>query len=125
MSIMVEFCPECGSLLRKNQCKCGYGQKSLKIVRNDEGIPIKHVWSPPTPNIIYCKITATPLEKLKIGLNKGIMPEKLKDIKKKLKKHEFSCLNCVYYEELHSHCQIKNKYFSRDSICKIFEPFKL
>ena len=122
---MVDFCPECGSLLRKNRCKCGYGQQSPKSDKNSNGIPLIQIWNPPTPNIIYCKITATPLEKLKSGLNKGIIPEKLRDIKKKLKNHQLSCQNCVYYNFDRSHCQIKNKYISMDSICKTFEPFKI
>ena len=39
---MVDFCPECGSILRKQQCKCGYGQKQPIVAKNPEGIPIKH-----------------------------------------------------------------------------------
>lgn len=125
---MVDFCPECGSLLRKNYCKCGYGQQDSKIVisSNDPmNSPMIKVWDPPTPNIIYCKVTATQIEKLRIGLKKGIFPEKLKEIKKKLKKHDLTCLNCVYYEEKKFHCQIKNKYITKDSICKRFEPFDI
>ncbi|MFX1275216.1 MAG: hypothetical protein ACFFAT_09270 [Promethearchaeota archaeon] len=122
---MVDFCPECGSLLRKNLCKCGYGQQRPKIAKSTNGIPLIHVWDPPTPNIIYCKITATPLEKLKTGLNKGIVPEKLREIKNKLKKYQITCQNCLYYIKERSHCQIKNKYISKDSICKTFEPFKI
>jgi hypothetical protein len=121
---MVDFCPECGSMLRKNRCKCGYGQQGSKIVKSSTG-PMINIWNPPTPNIIYCKITATPIEKLRIGLKKGKYPDKLKEIKNRLKKHELTCLNCVYYEEKKFHCQIKNKYVSKDSICKSFEPFDI
>ncbi|GAH05564.1 unnamed protein product, partial [marine sediment metagenome] len=39
-----------------------------------------------------CRITATPYDKLKLMLNKGIKPEKLKEIKKGLKNHLYSCL---------------------------------
>ena len=120
---MVDFCPECGSMLRKNRCRCGYGQQGSKIVKSSNG-PMINIWNPPTPNIIYCKITATPIEKLRIGLKKGKIPDKLREIKSKLKKHELTCLNCVYYEEKKFHCQIKNKYVSKDSICKSFEPFE-
>ncbi len=122
---MVDFCPECGNLLKKNQCKCGYGQQGLKISKSSEGIPLIHVRDPPSPNIIYCKITATSLEKLKIGLSKGIVPEKLREIKRKLERYELTCQNCVYFEEERSHCQIKNKYISSGSICKTFEPFEI
>ena len=121
---MVDFCPECGSMLRKNQCRCGYGQPPPKIVKSSNGLMLT-IWDPPTPNIIYCKITATPIEKLRIGLNKGIYPDKLREIKKRLKKHDLTCLNCVYYEENKFHCQIKNKFVSKDSICKRFEPFEI
>ena len=121
---MVDFCPECGNMLRKNRCRCGYGQQGSKIVKSSNG-PMINIWNPPTPNIIYCKITATPIEKLRIGLKKGIFPDKLREIKNRLKKHELSCLNCVYYEEKKFHCQIKNKYVSKDSICKSFEPFDI
>lgn len=122
---MVDFCPECGNMLRKNRCKCGYGQQQGSKIVKSSNSPVKIMWNPPSPNIIYCKITATPFEKLKTGLNKGIYPEKLREIKKRLKKHDLSCLNCVYYEEKNFHCQIKNKFFSKDSICKSFEPFDI
>jgi len=121
---MVDFCPECGSMLRKNKCRCGYGQKAPKIVKSSNGAMLT-IWDPPTPNIIYCKITATSIEKLRIGIKKGIYPEKLKEIKKRLKTRDLSCLNCVYYEEMKLHCQIKNKYITKDSICKRFEPFDI
>ncbi|MBN1800982.1 MAG: hypothetical protein JW891_05705 [Candidatus Lokiarchaeota archaeon] len=119
---MVDFCPECGGLLRKNRCKCGYGQKKPRVVKSPQGSIVRE-WNPPSPNVIYCKATATPIEKLKIELNKGTTPEKLKDIRNKLKKRELTCMNCVYYEEKELHCQIKNKYYSKDSICTMFEPF--
>jgi DNA-directed RNA polymerase subunit M/transcription elongation factor TFIIS len=117
---MIKFCPECGNLLRKKFCPCGYNAPADKKVIKDGVIQI---WQPPTPNIIYCKITGTPLEKLKKGLNKGIYPDKLKEIKIKLKKHLFSCRDCVYYREDVIHCQLKNKFLKKDSICRSFEPY--
>ncbi len=121
---MVDFCPECGNMLRKRQCRCGYGQKRPKAVKSSTGSMLT-IWDPPTPNIIYSKITATPIEKLRIEISKGRYPDKLRDIKNRLKKHDLSCLNCVYYEEKKFRCQIKNKYVSKDSICKRFEPFNI
>ncbi|GAI58567.1 unnamed protein product [marine sediment metagenome] len=120
---MIEFCPECGGLLRKNRCRCGYNAPTIakKIISKDGVIQI---WNPPSPNIIYCKITGTPLEKLKKRLNKGIYPEKLKEIKKKLKEHLYTCCNCVYYKEDVLHCQYKNKFLKKDSICRSFEPYE-
>ncbi len=119
---MVDFCPECGGLLMKNRCKCGYGKQKPPMEKNSYGAVIKE-WNPPSPNIIYCKITATPIEKFRIDLKKGNYPEKLKQIKLRLKKRDLTCLNCVYYEKKNLHCQIKNKYYSKDSICFRFEPF--
>ncbi len=117
---MVEFCPECGNLLRKKSCPCGY--KELDSTSESRSLP--KIWSPPSPNIIYCKIAATSLDKLKKMLNKGIKVEKLKEIRNKLKNHLYTCCNCVYYHEEISHCQLKNKYLRNDSICKSFEPFE-
>lgn len=117
---MVEFCPECGNLLRKGGCKCGYNQPKV----SNKDISLIKVWDPPSPNIIYSRLTATPLMKLKSMLNKGIYPEKLKEIKKKLKQHLYTCSNCVYYDESLSHCKKKNKYIQNSSICKTFEPFE-
>jgi DNA-directed RNA polymerase subunit M/transcription elongation factor TFIIS len=117
---MVEFCPECGNLLRKKSCKCGYNEPE----KQTNVISLKKIWKPPSPNIIYCKLTATPFEKLKSMLNKGLYPEKLKEIKEKVRNHLYSCANCVYYYEDMSHCKLKNNYIQNDSICKTFEPFE-
>lgn len=117
---MVEFCPECGNLLRKKPCPCG--DKDLDST--SESRSLLKIWSPPTPNIVYCKITATSLEKLKKMLSKGIKVEKLKEIRDKLKNHLLSCSNCVYYHEEINHCRLRNKFLTEDSICKSFEPFE-
>ncbi|MFX1530532.1 MAG: hypothetical protein ACFFBC_05425 [Promethearchaeota archaeon] len=116
---MVEFCPKCGNLLRKKPCPCGYDN----LDSTSESKSLLKIWSPPTPNIIYCKITATSLEKLKKMLSKGIRVQKLKEIRDKLKNHFYTCCNCVYYHEEIFHCQLKNKNLRKDSICKSFEPF--
>ena len=115
---MVEFCPECGNMLRKKSCGCGYNE--IKITPN--GPSLIKIWEPPTPNIIYCKITATPLDNLKLILKKGVVPKKLKEVRSKLKKHLYTCSECLYYHEEISHCKKKNKYLTKDSICRIFEP---
>jgi len=107
-------------MLRKKSCACGYNEPET----NSNIEPLPHIWAPPSPNIIYCKITATKYEKLKIMLSKGIHIEKLDEIKEKIKKNLYSCCNCVYYHEKISHCQLKNKYLRKDSICKSFEPFE-
>ncbi|MFX1375105.1 MAG: hypothetical protein ACFFA0_04780 [Promethearchaeota archaeon] len=117
---MVEFCPECGNMLRKKSCACGYNKRET----NSSAEFLLHVWAPPSPNIIYCKITSTKYEKLKKMLSKGIQIEKLKEIREKIEKHLYNCCNCVYYNEGISHCQLKNKYLRMDSICKSFEPFE-
>ena len=117
---MVEFCPECGNMLRKKSCACGYNEPET----NSNIGALLYIWAPPSPNIIYCKITATDYEKLKKMLSKGIQLEKLDEIKENLKKHLYNCCNCVYYNEEISHCQLKNKYLRKDSICKSFEPFE-
>jgi len=117
---MVEFCPKCGNLLRKKTCRCGYTTSETTTNK----ISLIQLWDPPAPNIIYCKITATPYEKLKLMLKKGVYPEKLKEIKKKVRNHLFSCDDCVYYHEEISHCKLKNKYIKKDSICKTFEPYE-
>ncbi|GAH05563.1 unnamed protein product, partial [marine sediment metagenome] len=88
---MIEFCPDCGNLLRKKPCPCGYSEPETTL----KGMSLGHIWDPPSANLIYCRITATPYDKLKLMLNKGIKPEKLKEIKKGLKNHLYSCLNCV------------------------------
>lgn len=119
---MVEFCPECGSLLRKRACRCGYNQPKPKETNNGG---LNYIWNPPSPNIIYCKITATPIEKLRSALNKGDYPDKLKEIKINLRNHQYTCCNCVYYNEEINHCQIYNKFYKKDSICKRFEPFEI
>ena len=120
---MVEFCPECGSLLMGKYCKCGYN--SPKILRKNTNAPIKHIWNPPSANVVYSKLTGTPIEKLKLQINKGHYPEKLKVIRKNLNARKYTCCNCVYYNEERFHCQIKNKWFEKDSICKGFEPFEI
>jgi hypothetical protein len=117
---MVEFCPDCGNLLRKKPCPCGYDEPSTGF----EERSLLKIWKPPTPNIIYCRITATSLEKLKKLLNKGIKVDKLNEIRRKLKNHLFSCSNCVYYHEDNNHCKLRNKFLTEDSICKSFEPFE-
>ena len=93
---MVEFCPECGNMLRKKTCGCGWGE--LETISND-GSPnhLIKIWNPPSPNAIYCKITATPYEKLKSLLNKGIKPDKLKEVRENLKNRLYSCSTCLYY----------------------------
>jgi len=119
---MVEFCPECGNLLRKKPCGCGYGE----IETNSKDGSTNHLikfWNPPSPTAIYCKITATPYEKLKSMLSKGIKPEKLKEVRENFKNHLYSCSTCLYYHAEISHCKYKNKYLTKDSICKSFEPF--
>lgn len=120
---MVEFCPECGNLLRKGACKCGYNKKVIPS-RNGISHPLIEIWDPPSPKVIYCKLTATSLDKLKSMLSRGAYPEKLKEVSKKVKNHLYSCLNCVYYNEEISHCQIKNKYLKKESICRSFEPYE-
>lgn len=117
---MVEFCPKCGNLLRKKPCPCGYSDNES----TPESKSLNYIWSPPAPNIIYCKLTATSLEKLKLMLNKGLYPEKLREIKEKLRNRLYSCKDCVYYHGEISLCKLKNKYLRRDSICKTFEPFE-
>jgi hypothetical protein len=120
---LVEFCPDCGSLLRKKSCKCGYNSPELRN-KSINGTHLIEIWDPPPPKAIYCKITATPLKKLNLMLRKGNYPQKLKEITSKLKSHHLTCLNCVYYNIEISHCQIKNKYLKKDSICRNFEPFE-
>ena len=120
---MVEFCPECGNMLRKKFCRCGYNKQET-LSSNGINTSLIEIWNPPSPKVIYCKLTATSLDKLKTMLNKGVYPEKLKEITKKVKNHLFSCLNCVYYNEEIFHCQIKNKYLKKDSICRSFEPYE-
>lgn len=117
---MVEFCPECGNMLRKKPCPCGYSDHETHIKSNT----LLQIWAPPSPNIIYCRITATPYDKLKLMLNKGIHLEKLKEIKYKIKNRLYSCTDCVYYHEEIFHCKLKNKYLRKDSICKSFEPYE-
>ncbi|MFW9876456.1 MAG: hypothetical protein ACFFG0_25460 [Candidatus Thorarchaeota archaeon] len=117
---MVEFCPECGNLLRKKTCRCGYTESETPTNKT----LLIRLWNPPSPNIIYSRITATPYEKLKLMLSKGTYPKKLKEVKENLRNHFYSCVNCVYYNEDVSHCKLKNKYIQKDSICKTFEPFE-
>lgn len=117
---MVEFCPECGNLLRKKPCKCGYDSREKPTKKSF----LNQIWDPPSPNTIYCNLTATAYEKLKLMLKKRIYPEKLKEIQKKLKKHLYSCNVCLYYHKELSLCKKKNKYFTEDSICKSFEPYE-
>ncbi|MHA1885687.1 MAG: hypothetical protein ACW96S_11580 [Promethearchaeota archaeon] len=117
---MVEFCPECGNMLRKKACRCGYTQYETTTTK----IPLLQLWNPPPPNIIYCKLTATPYETLRSMLKKGNYPAKLKEVKEKLKKKLYSCLDCVYYDETLFLCKFRNKYITKDSICKTFEPFE-
>jgi len=118
---MVEFCPECGSLLRKKSCPCGYNAPSPK---KKETAGILEIWDPPSPKVIYCKITGTPFDKLKKDIKKGIYPEGLKKIKQKLKKHLIDCINCVYFRDDILHCKIRNKYMKEGSICRKFEPYE-
>lgn len=120
--ILVEFCPDCGNMLRKKSCKCGYNNQNSST--NVTGTSLIEIWNPPSPKIIFCKLTATSQDKLETMLSKGKYPEKLKDITKKLKNHLFSCCNCVYYNEEIFHCQIKNKFLKKESICRSFEPFE-
>lgn len=120
--ILVEFCPECGNMLRKKSCKCGYNNQNSPT--NVTGTSLIEIWNPPSPKVIFCKLTATSHDKLETMLSKGKYPEKLKEITKKLKNHLFSCCNCVYYNEEIFHCQIKNKFLKKESICRSFEPFE-
>jgi hypothetical protein len=117
---MVEFCPECGNLLRKKGCKCGYES----IEKTSKTSLPNQIWDPPSPNIIYCRLTATSAEKLRSMLNKRIYPERLKEIQINLKNHYYSCQVCLYYNEEISLCKKKNKYLAKDSICKSFEPYE-
>jgi hypothetical protein len=117
---MVEFCPECGNLLRKGPCKCGYASDEIPTKKSY----INQMWDPPSPNIIYCRLTATPLEKLRLMLNKRIYPEKLKEIRQNLKNHLYTCEVCLYYDEKESRCKKKNKFLTKDSICMNFEPYE-
>ena len=117
---MIEFCPECGNMLRKKSCACGYNE----LKTDNKKAYLSQIWDPPSPNIIYCRITATSFEKLKSMLSKGVQLEKLKEIKKKVRNHLYSCCNCVYYNEAIFLCKFKNKYLKKDSICKRFEPFE-
>ena len=119
---MVQFCPECGALLRKNSCPCGYNAPST-VVKGDSNIILNYIWDPPSTNMLYCKITGTPYEKLKFEISKGNYPEKLKEIREDIKDHKYTCRNCVYYNHEKSHCKLKNKYFKDDSICKSIELF--
>ena len=50
--------------------------------------------------------------------------DKLKEIKRKVRNHLYSCINCVYFHEEISLCKKKNKYIQNNSICKTFEPFE-
>ena len=123
---MVEFCPECSNMIRRGVCRCGYNAppppatKTERVVRDRvvkvtktervvrDGVikatktervlrdGVIQIWKPPSANIIYSKITGTPIEKLQRRLNKGFYPEKLKKIREKLKKRLFSCHECVY-----------------------------
>ncbi|MFX1568308.1 MAG: hypothetical protein ACFFCV_08060 [Promethearchaeota archaeon] len=120
---MVDFCPECGNLLRKNSCRCGYNQPETSP-KNAPNTYLIEIWDPPSPKIIYCRLTATSQDKLRKMLSKGNFPEKLKEITTKIKNHLYTCCNCVYYNEENLHCQIKNKFVKKDSICKRFEPFE-
>ena len=123
MSTNIRFCPECGSLLRKDSCPCGYNAPNTlqkKVVKDG----ILKIWDPPSPNVVYSKVTGTPLNKVKKDLGKGIYPEALKKIKQNLKTHKYTCCNCVYYREDIQHCQIKNKFLAKDSICRSFEPYE-
>jgi len=119
---MVEFCPECGNMLRKKTCRCGFGELDTTS-KNASHNQLKKIWSPPSPNNIYCKVTATSYEKLKSVLNKRMIPEKLKEVREKLKNHLYSCSNCLYYHAEVFLCKYKDKYLTKDSICRSFEPF--
>ena len=110
-------------MLRKKPCGCGYSDLETNT-NNTSDFSLKYIWNPPSPKTIYCKITATPREKLNFMLNKRIYPEKLNEITEKVKNHLYSCCNCVYYNEDEFHCKFKNKYLRRDSICSFFEPFE-
>ncbi|MHA2037866.1 MAG: hypothetical protein ACW972_01495 [Promethearchaeota archaeon] len=119
---MVEFCPECGNLLRKKTCRCGYGEPQ-GFSKDSSYDNIKKIWDPPSPNNIYCKITATPYDKLRSMLIKGIIPDKLKEVRDNLKSRFYSCSNCLYYHGDIYLCKFKNKYLTKDSICRSFEPY--
>ena len=77
------------------------------------------------PNQIEAITGATISSKAVVSmLNKRIYPEKLKEIRMKLKNHYYSCRVCLYYSEEMSLCKKKNKYLTKESICKIFEPYE-
>ena len=124
LGLMVEFCPECGNMLRKKPCGCGSVDQpsTSKDVSSNSLIEI---WNPPSPNTIYCRITGTAYDKLKKILSKGAYPEELKEIRKKINRHLYSCCNCVYYVEKVFHCKFKNKFLNKTSICKSFEPWEI
>ena len=119
---MVEFCPECGNMLRKNACRCGFDDSNTTS-KNASPNQLKKICCPSSPNAIYCKITATAYEKLKSMLNKGMYPEKLKEVRENLKNRFYSCSICLYYHAQISRCKYKNQYLTKDSICRSFEPF--
>lgn len=118
---MVEFCPECGNLLRKKTCECGYG-KPKALPQNGVSNYVIQIWDPPSPKTIYCKLTASSHDKLNSLLNKGMVPEKLKEVRRKLKNHLFFCNNCLYYHADKFLCKYKSKYVTLESICRSFEP---
>ena len=64
-------------MLRKKSCRCGYEEIQAKNAPNSY---ILEIWNPPNPKIIYCRLTATSQDKLRIMLSKGNYPEKLKEI---------------------------------------------
>ena len=124
LGLMVEFCPECGNMLRKKPCGCGYVDQSSNS-KNVSSVSLVEIWNPPSNNTIYCQITGTSYDRLKYLLSKGVYPEELKEIKEKIKKHYYTCCKCVYYIEENFHCKLKNKFLKKSSICKSFEPWEI
>ncbi len=120
---MVDFCPKCGSMLRKGPCKCG-SKKPTGFYKSPNSL-VKHIWNPPSANVIYCKLFNISYDKLKNLISRGKYPEELTVIKKKLSSNKYTCCQCMYYNEVKYHCQIKNRNFEKNSICKGFEPSKI
>lgn len=69
---MVDFCPECGSVLRNRPCKCGYKDHISKNFSKNTAENISVFWDPPNPRTLYCRITGVPYRKLKYNINQGL-----------------------------------------------------